>query len=170
MPEICNQRCFYDTAIFEISINPADHDAPHCEKLLDASLITWTVIWSELSRKEAPIEEYLDWLEIRFSLSGTDYFVFSWSDVKLAKRNIQTDLTALENLGLRRNDASQLAAAYASDATRLITRDDDFIDPRNKRSRGRKKWPRKYIAVQNYIRKQLDIEVLFPCQACAELI
>ena len=170
MPEIRSQRCFYDTTIFKISINPADHDLPHCERLLDASLISWTVIWSELSRHESEIEEYLDALEIRFSSSGTDYFVFSWSDVKSAKRNIRTDLVALRKLGLCSHDASQLAAACASDASCLITRDDDFIDPRNKRIRHKKKRVRKHNAVQDYIRRQLSIRVLFPCDACSELI
>lgn len=163
------ERAFYDTAIFLLSLNTADKDNKACRALLDieGGGITWCIIISEISRGEATIREYLDQLEQRCALQGVEWIEVMLEDITGEVRKKPSLKRQLEQAGMQSRDIKQIFAAAWARSSILVTRDRDFIDPRNKRLRGRQK---PGTAVFDVVLHHLAIEALFPVPALARLL
>jgi hypothetical protein len=89
-----------------------------------------------------------------------------WVDVlvvgaKAEQRNWRAEKKALSQLGFQSRDWTHLMAALHSAADVLISTDDDFWDPANKRNRGAAK---KGIQVKRLIESGMNIRILLPSE------
>lgn len=159
-------RAFYDTNIFLLAINTADPDNKACHALLDIDTVTWRIILSAITRGEATLHEYLDQLEQRCALQGVEWVEVPQSAIAATIKQHKTLSAKLKQAGMQSVDIKQVFAAVAGDATLLITRDQDFLDPKDKARPGKKT---RGNAVSKLLAGELDLEVLFPKAAQARL-
>ena len=162
-------RAFYDTVIFNLSLNKADADHEACRALLDidSAAITWCIVISAITRGEASLDEYLDQLEQRCALQGVAWVEVSAPEIAAVAKIHRSLKAKLTSAGMQPPDIKQAFAAVGGRASLFVTRDRDFRDPKDKGQRGKK---RRGTTVDNLLRDTLHLEVLFPIDAHATLI
>ena len=162
------ERAFYDTVIFELSLNRQDPDHPACRELLDIESggVAWGIVVSAITRGEASIREYLDQLELRCAQQGVEWVEVKQEQVAEAMRRARALKAALEQAGMQSRDIKQAFAAAWAKASVFVTRDRDFFDPKDKSRRGKKT---RGSRVSDVLRDELDVEVMFPADALRRL-
>ena len=158
-------RAFYDTCICLLAQNPADRDHASCALLVDSREITWSVGFSEVSRGEATIGEYLDWFIRTCALQGIECREIKMPAIKAEQRGRLALRRQLRSLGVQGNDSNQVFAALGLKSELLASRDRDFCDPAQKRRRGKavSRGP-----VERFLASEA-IELLFPKAAVGRL-
>jgi hypothetical protein len=158
------ERAFYDTVIFELSLNRRDPDHPACRELLDVENggVVWTIVVSAITRGEATIQEYLDQLELRCAQQGIEWVEVRQEQVMEAMRRARAIKATLEQAGMQSRDIKQAFAAAWANASVFVTRDRDFFDPKDKSRRGKKT---RGSRVSSVLRDELDLEAMFPADA-----
>jgi predicted nucleic acid-binding protein len=160
-------KAFYDTVIFVLSLNTADPDHALCRDLLDTNTITWSIAVSAITRGEASIHEYLDQLEQRCALQGIEWFEISSKDIAATAKQYRSLKTSLQQAGMQSDDIKQIFAAIAATASLFVTRDRDFLDPKDKAKRGKKT---RGTAIDRLLdAKRIALEVMFPAAALDRL-
>lgn len=161
-------RAFYDTVIFNLSLNEADADYQACAALLDidSAAITWCIVISAITRAEASLDEYLNQLEQRCALQGVEWVEVSSPEIAAVAQKQRSLKAKLIKAGMQSPDVKQAFAAVAGKASLFVTRDRDFRDPKDKGQRGKKS---RGTAVHNLLRDMLDLAVHFPADAHAKL-
>jgi hypothetical protein len=161
-------RAFYDTVIFELSLNHRDADHAPCRALLDVDggTVAWCIVISAVTRGEATLHEYLNELERRCAMQGVEWLEVRSEDIGLGLRQKRPLKARLEQAGMQSRDIKQVFAAAWATAEVFVTRDRDFFDPKDKSRRGKKA---RGSSVRDLLRAELAIEPLFPVEALRHL-
>ena len=162
-------RAFYDTVIFLLSLNQGDRDHEACLALVDvdSAAVTWAILISAITRAEASLHEYLDQLEQRCALQGVEWVEVTQQEIAVEMKQRRQLKAELDRAGMQTHDIKQVFAAVAGRAELLVTRDRDFLDPKDKARRGKKA---RGSAVSKQLQAELGLAVLFPGEARAQLI
>lgn len=151
---------YYDTCIFELSVNLMDRNYSHCSFITDCSNIVWDVCTCpDIIASEASIDELLLAFEIECARNGVNYLKISLDDAKAAGRQCAAEKRQLRQFGFSGNDWFHLCAAKAVPSAALVTCDEDFFDPSNKACRGAKKLKSR---VKQFIKDRFAIVVIKP--------
>jgi hypothetical protein len=161
-------RAFYDTVIFELSLNHRDVDHAPCRALLDVDggAVAWCIVISAVTRGEATLSEYLDELERRCAMQGVEWLEVRSEDISATVRQRRPLKVRLEQTGMQSRDIKQVFAAAWAVVEVFVTRDRDFFDPKDKSRRGKKA---RGSSVRDLLRDELSIEPLFPAEALRHL-
>lgn len=153
---------YYDTTVFRIALNPGDLDYCYCAQLVDLRVIRWPIAFSEISRGEASIGEWLDRFHVGCVANGIDVKEVIQSEIKLSKRGLKAQLKALAKFGMGARGTGHVAAAHAVKPCSIVSRDSDFVDPAIKRLKSPKNPPER---AQRLISRELGMRVLTPREA-----
>jgi predicted nucleic acid-binding protein len=163
-----DDRAFYDTVVFVLSLNADDGDHPSCRDLLDieGGGVTWCIVLSAITRGEATLHEYLSQLEQRCAAQGVEWRQVEQEHIKEAMKRSRAVKERLEQAGMQSRDIKQAFAAAWANAALLVTRDRDFFDPKDKGRRGKRG---RGSSVRDLLRGELSVEPLFPADALTRL-
>jgi hypothetical protein len=150
---------FYDTCVFELALNTSDRDHADCAALVDAGTITWPVSFSEISRAEAPFDEYLDRFLVQCIQNGVSCIEIKMDGIQATQRLHRDTKKALEYEGMQSRDIKQAFAARAANATILVTRDRDFNAPSLKSTKSKKASSGNVLKI---LRQELELLVAGP--------
>lgn len=162
-------RAFYDTVVFLLSLNQGDRDHEACRALVDVdrAAVTWSILISAITRAEASLHEYLDQLEQRCALQGVEWVEVSQREIAAEMKQRRPLKAELDRAGMQAHDIKQVFAAVSGRAGLLVTRDRDFLDPKDKSRRGKKG---RGSAVSKQLQAELGLVVLFPREARERLL
>jgi hypothetical protein len=154
---------YYDTCIFEHAVNPRSTYNRECRNITDTTLIDWEVsTCPAIMLAEAPIAELLEQFEANCARNGVVYLK---ADLATARTTAQQHVPlkrSLRQIGFGGQDWWHLCAALSVGATAIVSGDEDFFDPANKRNpNARKKGSRVKMAIEN----RLGIRIIRPA-AC----
>lgn len=158
---------FYDTCVFLLAQNEEDADHDFCVQLTDTQSISWPVVFSEISRAEGKMPEFLTEFVKQCALQGIACKEVLMEEIKATRKANQEASRKLQRLGLSGRDAKQVLAASSADARVFASRDADFLAPeRKRRPRGS---ARAGGAVSSAVRDHFAVDVHFPDSALAVL-
>ncbi len=161
------KSCFYDTCIFLLAQNEEDADHDYCVQLIDTQIIAWPVVFSEISRAEGKMPEFLTEFVKQCALQGIACQEVPMDEIKATRKANQDASRKLQRLGLSGRDAKQILAASSAEARVFASRDADFLAPeRKRRPRGS---ARAGGEVASAVKEHFAVDVHFPDSALAVL-
>jgi hypothetical protein len=156
---------YYDTCVFQQSLNPAHLEHESCKVLVDPKKIEWTVgLCAELSGAEATVSEYLTYFEIECVRNGVNLKLISLGQAKKAAKSHLHLRKRLFAMGFSQNDWNHLTAALVAGVRFLCSVDPDFWDPANKAKRKARKIETR---AKEAIEDSLALRVRLPSELCA---
>lgn len=154
---------FYDTCVFLCSIDGQATHHTHCEDLVDAAQVKWSVALSELSYAEATVSRLIEAFEVACAQHGVIVVRVLALQIQQTKRSRRHDVKKLEKMGLSSGDIKQLFAAFYAGVAYFVTDDSDFWDPSVK-SKGRSARS-STCAVYQFARRTFGLQVCDPAEA-----
>jgi hypothetical protein len=154
---------YYDTCIFQASLNPELPFSAACKAILDTTDITWTVgICGEAIVAECPIEEYLNEFEVDCQRNSVSLVKVTLADSRAKGKSLSAFRKKLQQLGFSNWDWHHFCASQVIAAKAIVTVDEDFFDPSNKINPKSKK---KNDRVKRLIEATFSTKVIRP-EAC----
>jgi hypothetical protein len=108
-----DERAFYDTVVFALSLNARDPDHAACSALVDAGTIRWCIVMSSITRGEATLHEYLNQVEQRCVAQGIVWIEVTQEQVGDALRRSRAVKAVLEQAGMQSKDIKQMGVTLA---------------------------------------------------------
>lgn len=149
---------YYDSCVFGNALNPTWNEHLDCQRITDAGAITWRVcICTELTLCEVTFGDFVEQFLVQCGLHGVDvYDVPKFGIKRVAKKFVQHK-AALHNYGFCGRDWKHLCAALVIPCDYLVSTDEDFFDPANKRVKNGSG-----NRVERYIRRHCAVTVRKP--------
>lgn len=153
-------KTYYDTCVFEHSVNACCKDYASCLKILNPEIVTWDVCFSRyVTLSESSISELLNSIEVELTRNGITVIDVPEASVKRCQKPMRKHKKALRLMGFCGADWLHLCAASSVCVDKLVSSDEDFFDPWNKAhpSAGKKR-----SGVRRYIEDQVHVTVARP--------